>query len=233
MIGRLSGTLIAKQPPMLLLDVGGVGYEIEAPMSTFFKLPALGSPVVLQTHLVIREDAHLLFGFGTAAEKALFREVIRITGIGPKLALAILSGIGGSLAGALFNYWLAMHLGRPFLLRYGKYVLFKEHSLQRMEDFFARHGHISTFTGRLIPAVRQYISLPAGLARMNLAVFSFYTALGAGIWVTILAVLGYSLGHNEAAIRDNLQLITFITLGAVAVIILLYVRIKLKKKIIR
>ena len=149
------------------------------------------------------------------------------------LALAILSGIAGSLFGALFNYWLALKLGRPFLLRYGKYVLFKEHSLQRMEDFFARHGHISTFTGRLIPAVRQYISLPAGLARMNLAVFSFYTSLGAGIWVTILALLGYSLGHNEEAIRANLHLITLVTLGAVAVIILLYVRIKLKKKILR
>lgn len=149
------------------------------------------------------------------------------------LALAIAAGIGGSLAGALFNYWLALKLGRPFLLRYGKYVLFKEHSLQRMEDFFARHGHISTFTGRLIPAVRQYISLPAGLARMNLAVFSFYTSLGAGIWVTILAVLGYTLGHNEDAIRDNLHLITLVTLGAVAVLILLYVRLKLKKKVLR
>jgi membrane protein DedA with SNARE-associated domain len=149
------------------------------------------------------------------------------------LVLAIVSGITGSLAGALFNYWLATKLGRPFLLRYGKYVLFKEHSLQRMEDFFAVHGHISTFTGRLIPAVRQYISLPAGLARMNLGVFSLYTSLGAGIWVTILALLGYTLGHNEEAIRANLHLITLITLGAVAVIILLYVRIKLKKKILR
>ena len=149
------------------------------------------------------------------------------------LVLAILSGISGSLAGALFNYWLAIKFGRPFLLRYGKYVLLKEHSLQRMEDFFARHGHISTFTGRLIPAVRQYISLPAGLARMNLAVFSFYTGLGAGIWVTILALLGYTLGHNEAAIRENLHLVTLAALGAVAVIILLYVRIKLKNKILR
>lgn len=149
------------------------------------------------------------------------------------LALAILMGILGSLTGALFNYWLALKLGRPFILRYGKYVLFKESSLQRMEDFFSRHGHISTFTGRLIPAVRQYISLPAGLARMNLAVFSFYTSLGAGIWVTILAVLGYTLGHNEAAIRDNLKLITLITLGGVAVIVLLYVRLQLRKKIIR
>ncbi|MHB1083664.1 MAG: DedA family protein [Thiobacillus sp.] len=149
------------------------------------------------------------------------------------LVLAILAGVSGSLIGALFNYWLAIKFGRPFLLRYGKYILFKEHSLQRMEEFFARHGHISTFTGRLIPAVRQYISLPAGLARMNLAVFSFYTSLGAGIWVTILALLGYSLGHNEEAIRDNLHLITLVTLGVVAAIILLYVRIKLKKKILR
>lgn len=102
MIGRLSGTLIAKQPPYLLLDVGGVGYEIEAPMSTFFKLPAIGTAIVLQTHLVVREDAHLLFGFATAQEKALFREIIRITGIGPKLALAILSGIG------VDDFWAAV-----------------------------------------------------------------------------------------------------------------------------
>lgn len=149
------------------------------------------------------------------------------------LPLAVLSGIGGSLFGALFNYWLAVKFGRPFLLRYGRYVLVKEHTLQRMEDFFARHGHISTFTGRLIPAVRQYISLPAGLARMNLAVFSFYTSLGAGIWVTILAVLGYTLGHNEEAIRANLHLITLILLGAVAVIVLLYARLKLRKKLLR
>ncbi|MHB1215570.1 MAG: DedA family protein [Thiobacillus sp.] len=149
------------------------------------------------------------------------------------LGLAILAGISGSLVGALFNYWLALKLGRPFLQRYGKYVLFKEHTLQRMENFFARHGHISTFTGRLIPAVRQYISLPAGLARMNLAVFSFYTALGAGVWVTILAIFGYTLGHNEAAIRDNIRLITVGVVGFAAIVILLYVRIKLKKKILR
>ncbi|MEK7843517.1 MAG: DedA family protein, partial [Pseudomonadota bacterium] len=104
------------------------------------------------------------------------------------LVLAILAGTLGSLTGALFNYYLAVKLGRPFLLHYGKYVMFSEASLRKMEDFFARHGHISTFTGRLIPVVRQYISLPAGLARMNLAVFSFYTSLGAGIWVTILAL---------------------------------------------
>ena len=149
------------------------------------------------------------------------------------LPLAVLAGTAGSLAGALLNYWLASRFGRPFLLRYGRYILFTEHSLARMERFFARHGHISTFTGRLIPAVRQYISLPAGLARMNLAVFCFYTSLGAGIWVTILALLGYTLGHNESAIRENLHLITFATLGAVALLILLYVGFRLKKRAVR
>lgn len=133
------------------------------------------------------------------------------------LLLAILSGILGSLLGALFNYYLAIKLGRPFLLHYGKYVMFNEASLQKMEDFFARHGHISTFTGRLIPVVRQYISLPAGLARMNLAVFSFYTSLGAGIWVTILALLGYFIGGNELLIREYLR--DIIVILAIAIIL--------------
>jgi len=133
------------------------------------------------------------------------------------LLLAILAGTLGSLAGALLNYYLAIKLGRPFLLHYGKYVMFNEASLQKMEDFFARHGHISTFTGRLIPVVRQYISLPAGLARMNLAVFSFYTSLGAGIWVTILALLGYFIGGNELLIREYLR--DIIVILAVAIIL--------------
>lgn len=133
------------------------------------------------------------------------------------LLLAILAGTLGSLTGALFNYYLAIKLGRLFLLHYGKYVMFNEASLQKMEDFFARHGHISTFTGRLIPVVRQYISLPAGLARMNLAVFSFYTSLGAGIWVTILALLGYFIGGNELLIREYLRGI--IVILAVAIIL--------------
>lgn len=94
MIGRLTGKLVAKQPPLLVLDVGGVGYEIEAPMSTFYHLPAVGETITLQTHLTVREDAHLLFGFATAAEKALFRELVKVSGIGPKLALAVLSGVG-------------------------------------------------------------------------------------------------------------------------------------------
>ncbi len=93
MIGRLRGTLALKQPPLLLLDVNGVGYEVEAPMSTFYQLPALGEMVVLHTHLVVREDAHLLFGFASESERRLFRTLIKVNGVGAKLALTILSGI--------------------------------------------------------------------------------------------------------------------------------------------
>ncbi len=121
------------------------------------------------------------------------------------LIIAILCGIVGSLGGALFNYYLAIKLGRPLLIRYGSYVMFKEDTLSKMESFFNRHGHISTFIGRLIPVIRQYISLPAGLANMNLVIFSLYTSLGAGIWIIILALLGYYIGENEALIKAYLH----------------------------
>ncbi|QOY95263.1 Holliday junction branch migration protein RuvA [Massilia sp. UMI-21] len=93
MIGRLSGTLLEKAPPHVLVDCNGVGYEVDVPMSTFYNLPHTGEKVVLFTHLVVREDAHLLFGFGSASERALFRQLIKITGIGARMALAILSGM--------------------------------------------------------------------------------------------------------------------------------------------
>jgi len=92
-IGRLSGRLAAKAPPQVLLDVKGVGYELDVPMSTFYNLPALGEPVQLLTHLVVREDAHLLYGFLTDTERATFRELVKISGVGPRTALAILSGL--------------------------------------------------------------------------------------------------------------------------------------------
>jgi Holliday junction DNA helicase RuvA len=93
MIGFLRGKLVAKQAPSLLIDVGGVGYELDAPMSTFFKLPAVGTEVTLHTHLVVREDAHALFGFLSESERTLFRSLIRVSGVGAKLALGILSGV--------------------------------------------------------------------------------------------------------------------------------------------
>jgi holliday junction DNA helicase RuvA len=93
LIGRLSGRLAAKSPPQVLLDVNGVGYELDVPMSTFYNLPALGEPAQLLTHLVVREDAQLLYGFLTEAERATFRELVKISGVGPRTALAILSGL--------------------------------------------------------------------------------------------------------------------------------------------
>ncbi len=93
MIGRLKGVLVEKQSPQLVIDVQGVGYEVEAPLSTLFRLPALGQSVELYTHFVVREDAQLLFGFFTKEERALFRTLIRVNGVGPKMGIAILSGI--------------------------------------------------------------------------------------------------------------------------------------------
>ena len=93
MIGRLAGTLLEKNPPQILLDVQGVAYEVDVPMSTFYNLPAIGERVVLFTHLVVREDAHVLFGFFTEAERALFRTLLKISNVGPRTALAILSGL--------------------------------------------------------------------------------------------------------------------------------------------
>ena len=92
MIGSLAGVLALKAPPALVLEVGGVGYELEAPMSTFYSLPPLGQSVKLLTHLVVREDAHVLYGFGSAEERALFRNLLKVSGVGPRIALAILSG---------------------------------------------------------------------------------------------------------------------------------------------
>ena len=96
MIGRINGTLLEKQAPRILVDVNGVGYEIEVPMTTIYRLPELGRPVLLHTHFVVREDAQLLYGFSDKAERELFRVLIKVNGVGPKMALAILSGMEGA-----------------------------------------------------------------------------------------------------------------------------------------
>lgn len=93
MIGRLTGNLIAKRPPTIVVEVQGVGYEVDVPMSTFFQLPAIGAAVTLQTHLIVREDAHLLFGFATEPERQVFRQLLKISGVGARTALSVLSGM--------------------------------------------------------------------------------------------------------------------------------------------
>jgi membrane protein DedA with SNARE-associated domain len=149
------------------------------------------------------------------------------------LYIVVLIGILGSVVGALFNYYLAMHFGRSFLLKYGKYFFIKEETLDKLEAFFQKHGELSTFNGRLIPGIRQLISLPAGLARMNLARFAFYSALGAGIWVIVLVALGYLLGSNEALISEYLHTATLIALLSVVFITIFYmIRNKRREKIL-
>ena len=143
--------------------------------------------------------------------------------------LVILSGIAGSILGGLFNYWIAVRWGRPIFEKYGKYFFITHESLDKAEIFFARHGHISTFTGRLLPVIRQYISLPAGLARMPLTQFALYTALGSGIWVVILALVGYLLGSNQALIHQEIKKISLALIAACAVLVVIYIIIYRKK----
>ncbi len=116
--------------------------------------------------------------------------------------LVVAAGILGSILGALFNYWLALKMGRPALLRYGRYVGLTPAAFDRVEKFFCDHGIFGTFVGRLIPGIRQYISFPAGLARLPLLPFVLATGLGAGIWVLILAAIGYLVGNNQELIGN-------------------------------
>jgi len=126
--------------------------------------------------------------------------------------LIMSSALAGSMLGALINYYLALTLGRKILEKYGKYFFISEATLDKMDIFFEKHGAISTFVGRLIPGIRQLISVPAGLSRMNLAVFSTYTALGAGIWALVLTMLGYFIGENQELIDLYLKQITSMVL---------------------
>ena len=113
-------------------------------------------------------------------------------------------GILGSVLGALFNFYLAFKFGRLMVLKFGRYFFFGERELEKVEKFFHLHGAVSTFTGRLIPGIRQYISLPAGLAKMNMMVFAIFTALGAGIWSTVLALIGFYIGNDLEVLHTAL-----------------------------
>ncbi|MRR54639.1 MAG: DedA family protein [Deltaproteobacteria bacterium] len=146
------------------------------------------------------------------------------------IGLAILSGTFGSLLGAYVNYFAARHLGRPLLLKYGRYVWITEEKFTRVEDFFLRHGEISTFLGRLLPVVRHLISLPAGLAGMSHIRFSLYTLLGAGIWVTVLTYIGYFIGEKQELImRYSHQAVILVVLSS-AVILAVYIWIHRRRK---
>ena len=155
----------------------------------------------------------------------------------PALAVAIAVGVLGSLAGAFANYYLALWLGRPFLERYGKYFFVKPEPLERACEVFNRYGAATTFVCRLVPVIRQLISIPAGISRMPVASFALFTGLGAGIWTAILAAVGFAIGRSTADI-SYLELCTrgkdmaaahlpLVVGGALALVALYFVASKL------
>jgi membrane protein DedA with SNARE-associated domain len=192
----------------LVTTIGALGYP------GIFLLMAMESSVIpIPSELVMPPAGYL-------AQQGLMNEIA-----------AIICGTAGSLVGAYMNYFAAHYLGRPLLLKYGRYVWITEDKFAKVERFFRDHGEVSTFVGRLLPVVRHLISLPAGLAGMNQLKFAFYTAAGAGIWVTVLTYIGYFIGMNRDLIMrySHQALIGAMVLSAV--IIAFYVRAYKKKKL--
>jgi membrane protein DedA with SNARE-associated domain len=150
------------------------------------------------------------------------------------LIIVFLCGLAGSLLGACINYFLALFLGRAtinFLIsKYGKFMFIKNEGIKKSDNFFRKHGPVTTFTGRLIPVVRQLISLPAGFSRMNFVKFSVFTSLGAGIWISILIYIGYLFGNNSSLISQNMDIITILLLMFSLIIITVYVLLNKRKK---
>lgn len=136
----------------------------------------------------------------------------------------LLASIFGTVGGAYFNYWLAKRYGRDLFIRYGKYLMVTDAKLAKLENFFAKHGAISTFIGRLIPGVRHYISFPAGLANMNVRSFLIYTASGGAIWMTVLVSLGYFIGENQDLATKYLPLTKLVILCLLGIAMVIYVR---------
>jgi membrane protein DedA with SNARE-associated domain len=190
----------------LITTIGSMGY------TGIFLLMALESSIVPIPSEIIMPPAGYLVHQGKMS-----------------MTLVILSGTLGSLFGAYLNYFVARHLGKPLLLKYGRYVLITEEHFRRVEDYFASHGEISTFIGRLLPVIRHLISLPAGLASMSHIKFSIYTLLGAFIWVSILTWIGYFLGHNEALIRQYSHQVIIDVLAVSVILVTVYIFLHRRK----
>jgi membrane protein DedA with SNARE-associated domain len=131
--------------------------------------------------------------------------------------------ITGTIGGALFNYYIAFHYGRRFLYAYGKYFFFGHDKMDKLDRFFARHGEISTFTGRLVPGLRHFISFPAGLAHMDLKKFCIYTGTGGAIWMATLVGVGYFIGGNKMLIRQYMPYVTTVAIVSVFLLIVCYI----------
>ncbi len=191
----------------LVLTIGALGYP------GIFLLMAMESSVIpLPSELVMPPAGYL-------AQQGQMN-----------MAIVILCGTAGSLAGAYLNYFASRYLGRPLILKYGKYVWITEEKFAKVEQYFNDHGEISTFIGRLLPVVRHLISLPAGLAGMSHVKFTLYTLLGAGLWVTILSYIGYFIGANQELIMEySHQALIGVVLGSI-VVIYFYIKAHKKKK---
>ncbi len=144
--------------------------------------------------------------------------------------IVVFLATAGALAGSLFNYYLAYYLGRKFFYNYGHYLFITHEKLDKIDKFFASHGEISTFTGRLIPGVRHFIGFPAGLAHMDLKKFCIYTFLGSAIWMTILTAVGYFIGDNKELLHKLMPYITGSVVGVVVLGVVFYMLHKRKKK---
>ncbi len=146
------------------------------------------------------------------------------------LLLVIICGTAGSVLGASFNYYLGYRLGRPLLIKYGKYIFLNEKNLLKVEKLFNEHGEIATFIGRLIPGVRQYISFPPGVTKMRFINFIIFTTIGAAIWVTILSLLGFFIGLNQMLVQRHLFQVTFILIALCFSVVIIYMIYQKKSK---
>ncbi len=136
--------------------------------------------------------------------------------------VVLLASVAGTIGGSLFNYWVASHFGRIILLRFGKYFFINEKKLKSIEFFFERHGAISTFSGRLLPGIKHFISFPAGLGRMNIRLFIIYTTAGGLIWNSTLLTLGYLIGENETLIKKYIKHVNLTIIIVLSIIALIY-----------
>ncbi len=145
------------------------------------------------------------------------------------LFLVIFFGTLGNVLGAIFSYYLAIYAGRAILFRIGKYFFIKPEAITKIENYFNAHGEISVFVGRLLVGFRHFISLPAGVAKMNITKFCLYTTLGSTIWTSVLALLGYFIGKNQDLIEQYLSIIAICVLAFCATLIVVYVFYKRRK----
>lgn len=150
----------------------------------------------------------------------------------PAVVILLVAGTAGNVTGATIAYFIGRYGGLRILMRYGRYVLIDERSIQRADSFFAKYGGRSVFTTRLIPIFRTFISIPAGIAEMNIARFSMYTALGTTLWNIMLVYFGVTLGKNWNVVLPYFEYFTYVAAAIVAVLVIVWVRLALKKRLL-